>query len=389
MRQTVAAPIIHTSKLLLSRARHKSTVSCSLLRSHFHSHTATTVTAPPLAFVFDIDGVLIRGPNVLPAAKRALDILDGDNPFQRKIPYLLLTNGGGIGETERAQKLSKQLGRPASYRNIISPDHYLQAHTILKKYAHEYHDKPVLVLGGKLDVVRNVAKQYGYERAFTTLDVLAWNPAVWPLHTLSPQERTVAQPVDFSSTPISAIFVYHDPRNWALDVQVACDVIQSGGIVGGPPIALSSQTNPVKLVFCNPDLIWRSDFDRPRIGQGAFKVAFQAVFKALTGEEYPYVQYGKPTLETYNFAKQILQDQLQHMYHGQSQPPSVYMVGDNPESDIAGANAAQWHSVLVKTGVYDTANGPPTHPPTHFADDVEGAVEWAIRREYHKFRAGL
>lgn len=41
----------------------------------------------------------------------------------------------------------------------ISPDHYLQAHTILKKYAHEYHDKPVLVLGGKLDVVRNVAKQ--------------------------------------------------------------------------------------------------------------------------------------------------------------------------------------------------------------------------------------
>lgn len=32
-------------------------------------------------------------------------------------------------------------------------------------------------------------------------------------------------------------------------------------------------------MFCNPDLIWRSDFDRPRLGQGAFKEAFQAVYK--------------------------------------------------------------------------------------------------------------
>lgn len=26
-----------------------------------------------------------------------------------------------------------------------------------------------------------------------------------------------SQKIDFSNTPISAIFVYHDPRNWALD----------------------------------------------------------------------------------------------------------------------------------------------------------------------------
>ncbi|PPQ98386.1 hypothetical protein CVT24_004065 [Panaeolus cyanescens] len=293
----------------------------------------------------------------------------------------LLTNGGGVGETERAQKLSHQLGRP------ISPNQYIQAHTILKSYAHEYHDKPVLVLGGKLDVVRKVAKQYGYQKAFTTLDVLAWNPSVWPFHTLSEREREAVEVVDFSQTPISAIFVYHDPRNWALDVQVACDVLQSGGIIGGPTVKLPLQDNPVKLFFCNPDLIWRSDFDQPRIGQGAFKVAFQAVYKALTGEEYPYVQYGKPTIETYKFAKHAIHDQVQHMYNGQSEPPNVYMVGDNPESDIAGANAASWQSILVKTGVYDVNNGPPTHSPSHLADDVEGAVEWAIRQEFHKHRA--
>ena len=54
---------------------------------------------------------------------------------------------------------------------------------------------------------------------------------------------------------------------------------------------------------------------------------------------------------------------------------------DNPESDIAGANAAGWPSVLVKTGVYEPLKGPPTHLPTHYAEDVEEAVRWAIEQE--------
>jgi len=56
-----------------------------------------------------------------------------------------------------------------------------------------------------------------------------------------------------------------------------CDVIQSGGVIGGP---YQPATRPIELVFCNPDLLWRSDFDRPRLGQGAFITAFQAVYKA-------------------------------------------------------------------------------------------------------------
>lgn len=59
-----------------------------------------------------------------------------------------------------------------------------------------------------------------------------------------------------------------------------CDVIQSGGIVGGPYIRPELRTEErVEVFFCNPDLIWRSEFPRPRLGQGAFKEAFQAVYK--------------------------------------------------------------------------------------------------------------
>ena len=50
-------------------------------------------------------------------------------------------------------------------------------------------------------------------------------------------------------------------------------------------------------------------------------------------------------------------------------------------TDIAGANAAGWSSILVHTGVYNPADGPPTHKPTHEVDNAEAAVQWAIARE--------
>lgn len=56
---------------------------------------------------------------------------------------------------------------------------------------------------------------------------------------------------------------------------------------------------------------------------------------------------------------------------------------DNPASDIAGANAHGWESVLVETGVYDPVQGalPPELSPTHSTHNVEAAVHWAIGRE--------
>ncbi|TFK18971.1 HAD-superfamily hydrolase [Coprinopsis marcescibilis] len=356
--------------------------------SQLVSHPSSTITRrclqtgaptrriPPLGFVFDIDGVLIRGPHVLPAAKQALKTLQGDNPFKTKIPYILLTNGGGVTEEERSKRLSDKLEVP------IHEAQYIQAHTVIKKYAQQYAEEPVLVLGGKLDAVRKVAENYGFRKAYTSLDIHSWNPAVWPFYKLTDAERAVAKSADFSQTPISAVFVFHDPRNWALDVQILCDIVQSGGIVGGPPVPILSLSKPVKVVFCNPDLLWRSDFEQPRLGQGAFKEAFQAVFKALTGDYYPHVQYGKPSKETYDFAKDVMQRHCQEQFGVLDPALNLYMIGDNPASDIAGANQAKWDSILVKTGVYDPLHGPPAHHPTHIADDVNEAVNWAIEREY-------
>ncbi|OMH82097.1 putative CDP-alcohol phosphatidyltransferase class-I family protein [Zancudomyces culisetae] len=55
-------------------------------------------------------------------------------------------------------------------------------------------------------------------------------------------------------------------------------------------------------------------------------------------------------------------------------------IGDNPLSDIVGANRQGWGSVLVRTGVYNEkthALHPELHQvPSHIADDVYEAVKW-------------
>lgn len=123
-------------------------------------------------------------------------------------------------------------------------------------------------------------------------------------------------------------------------VQIVSDLVQSGGIVGGPWVPLEKQTKPVEVVFCNPDLLWRSDFPTPRLGQGAFKEAFLAVYnvrstqvwsrvstqvliQALTGRHYPHIQYGKPTEATYNFAKETLAVLLRERHGVSSAPDSL------------------------------------------------------------------
>ena len=47
--------------------------------------------------------------------------------------------------------------------------------------------------------------------------------------------------------------------------------------------------------------------------------------------------------------------------------------------DIAGANAHDWSSILVETGVF--RGGDPAHTPTKICADVEEGVTWAVEQE--------
>uniref|UniRef100_A0A3Q2P1G5 Haloacid dehalogenase like hydrolase domain containing 5 n=1 Tax=Fundulus heteroclitus TaxID=8078 RepID=A0A3Q2P1G5_FUNHE len=59
--------------------------------------------------LFDVDGVLLRGGSVIPAAQRALGkLVDRNNRF--RFPVVFVTNAGSCLRQHKAQQLSHLLG---------------------------------------------------------------------------------------------------------------------------------------------------------------------------------------------------------------------------------------------------------------------------------------
>ena len=104
--------------------------------------------------------------------------------------------------------------------------------------------------------------------------------------------------------------------------------------------------------------------------------------------------FGKPYRATYEFAEKRL-DHHGLSLLGDKRPKDsttgglerVYMVGDNPASDILGANdydsprGRQWRSILVRTGVYSGGEIPHRSEPDMIVDGVGEAVRWALEQE--------
>lgn len=201
--------------------------------------------------------------------------------------------------------------------------------------------------------------------------------------------------------------VFSDPRDWALDSQIILDLLLSqNGVLGtyspkNGDVSLPNngwqQDGQPKIYFSNPDLFFATPYHLPRLAQGGFQAALQGVWDATTsGAHLERTIIGKPHTETYRFAERVLnKHRADLLTHGGRDTVSakrighvqrVYMVGDNPESDIRGANEFQsahgteWQGLLVKTGVHRDGTIP-KYRPRAVVDDVMAAVRYALRAE--------
>jgi HAD superfamily hydrolase (TIGR01456 family) len=335
--------------------------------------------AKNMAFAFDIDGVLAHGNELIPQAAEALRMLNGDNELGIKIPYILLTNGGGKTEEARCEQLSEILGCP------ISTDQFIQSHTPMRALA-EYYET-VLVLGGEGFKVREVAENYGFKNVVHPKDVLAWDPTISPWRNFTPEERAEARPRDFSKVKFDAILVFADSRDYATDMQLIMDLLlsENGRFLTRAKDPVSSR---IPVYFSQGDLVFPTDHKGPpRMTQGAFRIGIEAMYKAITGVDLERVVYGKPELATYKYADEVLKAWMEEIHNEQRIPQNIYMVGDNPASDIVGGNMYGWNTCLVRTGVFQGKEGEnDPNSPASFGvfDNVLEAVKAAVRQELGK-----
>ncbi|KXH26888.1 HAD-superfamily subfamily IIA hydrolase [Colletotrichum simmondsii] len=366
--------------------------------------------APSFAFAFDIDGVLLHVAKPIPGAAESLQYLNDNN-----IPFILLTNGGGKPEAVRVKDLSDKLGVK------LSVDNFVQSHTPFQELVQGPEglgDKTIFLTGADAKKCREIAKLYGFKNVVTPADIIHAHPEVFPFELLkksvyADSHEPLPKPIhdgtisDADALKIDAMFVFNDPRDWALDIQIITDLLLSrNGLLGtyspkngdaSLPNAGWQQDGQPPLIFSNADLFWSTTYHQPRFGQGAFQAAVAGVWKEVTAgqAELKRTVFGKPFATTYQYAERVL-DAHRKTLLGMSKSvggggdvaplKTVYMVGDNPESDIRGANdysneETEWASVLVKTGVWSQERGAPTHKPKMIVDDVKAAVEWALQRE--------
>jgi ribonucleotide monophosphatase NagD (HAD superfamily) len=63
-------------------------------------------------------------------------------------------------------------------------------------------------------------------------------------------------------------------------------------------------------------------------------------------------------------------------------PKNIYMIEDNPQSDIIGGNMYGWNTCLVKTGVYQGEGNDKQNPASlGVFDNVLEAVSTALKKE--------
>ncbi|KAI9365963.1 HAD-like domain-containing protein [Zopfochytrium polystomum] len=329
---------------------------------------SSTTCPSDVGVAFDIDGVLIKGKAALPQAIRSLRRLD-----ELKVPYICLTNGGGMTEEAKAAELSSLL------KTRIAPDQIVLAHTPMADLAQTYAEKQVLIIGR--DSCRDAAAAYGLHRTVLAEEVLSWRKDIWAFRTPKPSVKLPSN-IDLDNEPISAVMMFHDSQDWGRDIQIVTDLLTSNnGLLG-----TKSPTKEVNIpiYYSAADFLYSSSYPKLRFGQGAFHLALNAVYKELAATQgfrttFPVTLYGKPETITYKFADRVLLQRRAILYPGLRDKAGVagrkiYMVGDNPASDIEGANRYGWFSVLTRTGVY--SGGP--HSATAAVGDVEEAVDFIM-----------
>lgn len=286
--------------------------------------------------VIDIDGVIYRSKKIIPGSDEAIHAMRN-----LRIPFVFMTNGGGVSEEEKAEELSSLL------HCDIEPDQIILAHSPMRLLAPLYRHRNVLIVGSRRS--EEVARSYGFTNPISMERFQCDHPELVPYKNWDASlPKVEGKIIPFPS--ISAVLSFSDMVDVMSDVQVILDVLLSPfGQVG---TAVSAQQT-IPYYQCADDLLWATEAELPRLGGGAMREMLSAVMRSVTGENLHAIMYGKPRCVAYAYAERQLKYYAEKIGWDSANMKSIFMVGDNLETDILGANAmgGLWTSVHVLSGI--------------------------------------
>ncbi|EFJ29788.1 hypothetical protein SELMODRAFT_90836, partial [Selaginella moellendorffii] len=319
---------------------------------------------------FDIDGVLVRANKPLCGSSQALARLYQEPSSEST--YVVLSSSlidcGGYTEEKKSLELSKLLKI-----NSCAFVQVFLSHTSFKELASCYRDKRTLAVGKGEPA--QVLRHYGFMNVVAMDDYVCEFESIDPLEQYKPWSRAgSATLAGRESQDVQAVFIVSDPVDWGRDIQVVVSDVLNGG---GNPLKVGGKAPP--LYFAADDLIYQSAFPVVRYGMGAFRIALESVYTRLTGMPMVYTSFGKPKPATYK----LVRKELEKLAGSVDPLQTIYMVGDNPATDIRGAKEAgkPWFSILVRTGCFRGINNDEEFPADGVVDNIVEAVDFILKRE--------
>lgn len=294
-------------------------------------------------FIFDIDGVFLRGKKLINQSKDAIDYLTKTNTN-----YVFLTNNSSMTENDKAQSLSELLGTK------IKMEQLFMAQTPLRQFT-EFYDKSILVIGGGNNSPDTI-KECGYSKVFD-------------VRTVMNKFNTIDDIKNLNS--IEGIIILSDTDNSEQAIQSIIDLIICQGKFdenkdfynefihsGAKYMSKKYNWQQLPIFLMSTDYLWVTESKYPRLTSGAFIHQLEITYEIISGRklEYKYL-CGKPYEETYKFIWKNLERKPSF-----ENIKNIIFVGDNKLTDIYGANLFKLKysekikprnikTVLVSTGV--------------------------------------
>ncbi|KAF1315540.1 Tigr01456 family had hydrolase, partial [Globisporangium splendens] len=315
------------------------------------SSSSSSSSKSTFGVVFDVDGVLLRGKTPIPGAKEVLLDLRAND-----IPFAILTNGGGYPEAKKAQQISQILGVE------LAPEFTCLSHTPMRTLADKHRDDLVLAVGKDCDEVSAIMANYGFKNVVTVGQLHNHFPTMYPDIKV---QGDVPHGGRFEKQQFGAVFVLIDPIYWGRELQIVMDVLCSQeGLLhqdGGK--------QHVPLYSACSDFQYVGEYNLPRYGAGAFRAVMEDLYFRTTGHHLEQMLFGKPEITSFAYAEKLIDAQHANVKR-------IYMVGDNPTTDIKGANNAggRWKSLLTLTGMHVGPDNHDEYPAYQVVDDVAQAL---------------
>ena len=342
--------------------------------------------------VCDIDGVLILDKHPIPISAKVVQYLKGrlksidpeafaDNDSD--LPFVCLTNGGGMLESAKAESLNAILGLKDNPERLYGHDILLNF-SALRPIMREYHDRLVILTGN--GTTSTMAQDFGLNKYITMEEYatlygaqvpVSGRPRAGPI--VDEMRKKIADRLEITDysifdqpLQIHAIFILNDPLEWYEYVQIICDLLTTSDGIVADKLPEQVPEKHIPIYCTNNDLVYAGTFKLPRITLGGFNETLKNIYKLLYKREMEMQHYGKPFEATYKYAEKYLREK------SGVDLTNIYMVGDNPKSDIRGAKAAGWKTILVETGVFkksEERQNDPEDPADYVVKDVREAIK--------------